>query len=82
MFIINLLQTEDWHSEKFDVSLVENLPLTSVLSRLDHAKDCIKTILPGATPMFLGHEHVSRSLESSSWRWPLLDRISLRTVRT
>jgi hypothetical protein len=54
MFLINLLQTEDWHSEKFEVSLMENLPLTSVLSRLDHAKDCIKTILPGATPMFLG----------------------------
>ncbi|KAI0285229.1 Mak10 subunit, NatC N-terminal acetyltransferase-domain-containing protein [Russula brevipes] len=59
-----LHDTEDWHSEKFEVSLLETLPVTSVLSRLDNAKNCIQTILP----------------ESSLWRSPLLDRISLRAV--
>ncbi|KAI9508819.1 Mak10 subunit, NatC N-terminal acetyltransferase-domain-containing protein [Russula earlei] len=59
-----LHDTEDWHSEKFEVSLLETLPVASVLSRLEEAKDCIQAILP----------------ESSPWRSALLDRISLRAV--
>ncbi|KAF8461150.1 Mak10 subunit, NatC N-terminal acetyltransferase-domain-containing protein [Russula ochroleuca] len=59
-----LHDTEDWHSEKFGVSLLESLPVASVLSRLDDAKNCIQTILP----------------EPSPWRSALLDRISLRAA--
>lgn len=82
MHIINISQTEDWHSEKFEVSLMENLPVASVLSRLDNAKNCIKMLLPGMPPYVSIYGHLSRFLESSSWRGPLLDRISLRAVRT
>jgi hypothetical protein len=46
-FIIDVLQTEDWHSEKFEVSLLETLHVATVLSRLDNAKNCILAILPG-----------------------------------
>jgi N-alpha-acetyltransferase 35, NatC auxiliary subunit len=47
-FIVDIRQTEDWHSEKFGVSLLESLPVASALSRLDDAKNCIRAILPGA----------------------------------
>ncbi|KAI0303343.1 Mak10 subunit, NatC N-terminal acetyltransferase-domain-containing protein [Multifurca ochricompacta] len=60
-----LHDTEDWHSEKFEVSLMEGLPVTSVLSRLDDAKNWVRFLFP----------------ESSPWRRALLDRISLRIVR-
>jgi len=59
-----LHDTEDWHSEKFEVSLLEHLSVTSILSRLDDAKICIQEILP----------------DSSPWRSALLDRLSLRAV--
>jgi hypothetical protein len=46
--IVDIWQTEDWHSEKFGVSLLESLPVASALSHLDDAKNCIQVILPGA----------------------------------
>lgn len=57
-----LHDTEDWHSEKFDVSLMEGTPVATVLSQLEDAKNWIQFLLP----------------ESSPWRSALLDRISLR----
>ncbi|KAI9433909.1 Mak10 subunit, NatC N-terminal acetyltransferase-domain-containing protein [Lactarius indigo] len=57
-----LHDTEDWHSEKFDVSLMEGTPVGTVLSQLEDAKNWIQFLLP----------------ESSPWRSALLDRISLR----
>jgi hypothetical protein len=60
-----LHDTEDWHSEKFDVSLMEGMPVAAVLSQLEDAKNWIQFLLP----------------ESSPWRSALLDRISLRIVR-
>ncbi|KAI0282481.1 Mak10 subunit, NatC N-terminal acetyltransferase-domain-containing protein [Russula aff. rugulosa BPL654] len=57
-----LHDTEDWHSEKFGVSLLESLPVASALSYLDDAKNCIRAIVP----------------DSSPWQKALLDRISLR----
>ncbi|KAI9451627.1 Mak10-domain-containing protein [Lactarius psammicola] len=57
-----LHDTEDWHSEKFDVSLMESTPVATVLSQLEDAKSWIQFLLP----------------ESSPWRGALLDRISLR----
>lgn len=46
--IVDIWQAEDWHSEKFGVSLLESLPVASALSHLDDAKDCIQAILSGA----------------------------------
>ncbi|KAH9057687.1 Mak10-domain-containing protein [Lactarius vividus] len=57
-----LHDTEDWHSEKFDVSLMEGTPVGTVLSQLEDAKNWIQFLLP----------------ESSPWRSALLDRVSLR----
>ncbi|KAF8258994.1 Mak10 subunit, NatC N-terminal acetyltransferase-domain-containing protein [Lactarius quietus] len=57
-----LHDTEDWHSEKFDVSLLEGTPSAIILSQLEDAKNWIQLLLP----------------ESSPWRSALLDRISLR----
>ena len=45
--IVDIWQTEDWHSEKFGVSLLESLPIASALSHLDDAKNCIRAVLPG-----------------------------------
>ena len=45
--IVDIWQAEDWHSEKFGVSLLESLPIASALSHLDDAKNCIQAILPG-----------------------------------
>lgn len=57
-----LHDTEDWHSEKFDVSLMEGTPVAAILLQLEDAKNWIQSLLP----------------ESSPWRCALLDRISLR----
>ncbi|KAI0263774.1 Mak10 subunit, NatC N-terminal acetyltransferase-domain-containing protein [Gloeopeniophorella convolvens] len=59
-----LFDTEDWHSEKFGVSLVEGLQVETVLSRLDDSNKWIRYLVP----------------QSSPWQKALLDRISLRIV--
>lgn len=46
--IVDIWQTEDWHSEKFGVSLLESLPVATALSYLDDAKNCIRAVVPGA----------------------------------
>ncbi|KAI0062099.1 Mak10-domain-containing protein [Artomyces pyxidatus] len=54
--------TEDWQSEKTGVSLLEGLPVGTVLARLEDARVWI-----------VGHTH-----QSMPWRDHLLDRILLR----